>query len=191
MSPLATMRAIGLSAMLAASACADAATVLDLIISRDHDTYEIRFDAVVNAPAPQVYRVLSDFALLTKLSPAIVSVRVEHPADGGLERVHSVLKGCFLIFCKEAVEVDEVTESNPSTIAARIVPGQSDFKSGSYVWRIQGDGERTLLRYHATRTPAFWVPPLIGPWIIERTMRKHVQASAERLESLATGTAPK
>jgi len=185
------MRAIGFTTMLVVSACADAATVLELTISRDHDTYEISFDAVVNAPAPEVYRVLSDFALLTELSPAIVSVRVEHPADGGLERVHSVLKGCFLIFCKEAAEVDEVTESTPSTIAARIIPGLGDFKDGSYVWRIQGDGERTLLRYHATRTPAFWVPPLIGPWIIERTMRKHVQASAERLEKLATGAAPR
>ena len=181
------MGTIGLITALAVSACADAATLSRLSISRDHDTYEISFDAVVNASAPQVYQVLSDFVLLTKLSPAIVSVRVEHPADGGLERVHSVLKGCFLFFCKEAVEVDEVTESSPSTIAARIVPGEGDFKNGSYIWRIQAAGERTLLHYHATRTPAFWVPPLIGPWIIERTIRKHVQTSAERLETLAAG----
>jgi hypothetical protein len=169
----------------------DGATVDRLTVSKHQDTYEIEFDAEVKAPAEGVYRVLSDPMLLSRLSPTITSVRIEQTENGAPKRVRYVMRGCFLFFCKEVVEVDEIIESNEHTISARIVPGQSDFKGGSYVWRLTTAGDRTLLSYHAKRTPDFWIPPLIGPWIMERIIRTHAETSVERMETLAVEATPR
>ena len=166
------------------AAGAEAATIRGLVVSHQGERYQISFDAEVEAPASEVFKVLSDYARLGELSPVITSVEVKPAPDGNAERVRSVLKTCFLIFCRQVIQVEDVTEPDRSTIVARMVPGKGDFKSGYCVWRIRSDGRRTLLRYEATRTTAFWIPPLIGEWIIERTMREHLKASVGRLETL-------
>ena len=33
--------------------------------------------------------------------------------------------------------------------------------------------------------PDFWVPPLIGPWVIKRTMREQAITTSEGIERLA------
>lgn len=166
-----------------------AAEVRAFAVSRNADTYYIRFDAVVAAPAPLVYERLADYAHLDKLSSVITSIKVEGAPGGNGERVRSVLRTCFLFFCREVVQVEEVTEPDNRTIVARMVPGQGDFKDGHCVWRITDDGNRTRLHYEATRTIAFWIPPLIGPWIIKQTMREHLESSMVALERIANQTA--
>jgi carbon monoxide dehydrogenase subunit G len=167
-----------------------AAEVTALIISRNGDTYRISLDAVVKAPAPAVHAVLADYGRLAMLSPVIAEISVQRAPDGRSERVRSVLRSCFLFFCKEVVQVEDVTEPDNRTIVARMVPGLGDFSDGYCVWRITGDGERTRLHYEATRTIAFWVPPLIGPWAIRQTMREHLESSITALERIANQSAP-
>jgi Polyketide cyclase / dehydrase and lipid transport len=162
------------------SACA--ADVKTLRVFRDQDTYHIIFDAIVDAPAHKVYRLLSDYAHLDRLSPTIIAITVQPTPQGTGERVRSVLRSCVLVFCREVVEVEDVTQSDGKTIAAEIVPGEGDFQGGYTLWRIQAAGSRTRLHYEATRTPAFWVPRLVGSQMIEATMRNQFAASVARLE---------
>lgn len=159
-----------------------AAEVQTLNVARQNGTYHVTFDAVVDAPAQKVYGLLSDYAHLDSLSSVIVAITVQPAPQSAAPRVRSVLRSCFFLFCKEVVEVEDVTEANEQTIAASIVPGEGDFQSGSSRWRIRAVGARTQLHYEATRTPSFWVPPVIGPWMIKATMRKHLEASVARLE---------
>jgi hypothetical protein len=159
-----------------------AADVKTLKVFRDQGTYHLVFDAVVDAPARKVYRLLSDYAHLDRLSPAIVAITVQPMPAGIGQRVRSVLRSCFLVFCKDVVEVEDVTQSDGQTIAAKIVPGEGDFRGGYSRWRIHAAGDRTRLHYEAARTPAFWVPRLVGSWMIKATMRNQFAASAARLE---------
>lgn len=39
--------------------------------------------------------------------------------------------------------------------------------------------------------PDFWVPPLIGPWIIKRTLKVDGMDAIGRIEALALGKTPK
>lgn len=167
-----------------------AAGVDGVTVSHSHDGFRIAFDAVVDAPAQQVYKVLSDYARLGKLNPVIMAISVESSPTGHGERVRSVIMSCVWIFCRDLVQVEDVTESSPNMIAAQIVPGAGDFASGWCFWRITSDGARTRLRYEAARVADFWIPPLIGPWAIERTLREHLQSSIEALEHAANQTAP-
>ncbi len=165
---------------------ARAAEVEWLDVSKRDHSYWISFDALVDAPAQKVYGLLSDYAHLDNLSSVIVAIRVEPIPQGAGQRVRSILRSCFLVFCKQIVEVEDVTEANEQTIAAEIVPGEGDFESGHSRWRIQALGARTRLHYEATRTPSFWIPPLLGPWMIKATMRKHLETSVARLERVVS-----
>ena len=160
------------------------AEVKGMTVSRQGNTYHVTFDAIVDAPARKVYRLLSDYVHLDRFSPVIIAITVYPTAQGTSQRVRSVLKSCFLVFCKEVVEVEELIQSNEQTIAARIVPGEGDFHDGYSLWRIEAVGPRTQLHYEATRTPSFWIPPLLGSWMIKATMRKHLESSAIRLEQV-------
>lgn len=161
-----------------------AAEVSRLSISQSGDTYTVSLDAVVNAPAQPVYKLLADYGHLDRLSPVITNVTVQPTPDGQGERVRSVLKHCILFVCREIIQVEDVTEPDAYTIVGNMVPGESDFKRGRCVWRIINEGSRTRLHYEATRTAAFWVPPLIGPWAIKHAMREHLVSSMAALERL-------
>jgi hypothetical protein len=99
--------------------------------------------------------------------------------------VRSVINACVWFFCRQLVQVEQVTRPDTDTIVAHIVPGAGDFDSGSDLWRVTNEGNRTRLRYEATRAAAFWIPPLIGTWVIRHSLREHFQTSIVRLERLA------
>ncbi|MHB8667268.1 MAG: hypothetical protein ACYC7B_07090 [Burkholderiales bacterium] len=48
---------------------------------------------------------------------------------------------------------------------------------------------RTRLHYEASRTIAFWVPAVIGPGIIKRTMREYLESSVAAPEQIANQAA--
>jgi hypothetical protein len=163
-----------------------AAQIDGISVTHHDDAFKIEFDAVVDAPAQQVYAVLADYASLGKLNPAITAISVEVAPTGRGERVRSVIKTCVWFFCRQIVQVEDVMESDPNTISARIVPGAGDFESGSFFWRLTDEGPRTRLHYEATRVAGFWIPPLIGPWAIKRTLREQLESSIVLLERLAS-----
>jgi len=178
---------VGITGVIVASlaiAEAAAADINALDITQNGDKFSITFDAVVNAPAYSVYKVLADYARLDELSPVIVAINVYRSPDGKGERVRSVLKSCIGPFCRKITQVEDVIESNDDTITATMVPALSDFSSGHCVWRIVKDGSRTRLHYEATRTVAFWMPPLIGTLLIKRMMYEHLTASVSTLEKV-------
>jgi len=162
-----------------------AAQVESITVSHGDGGFKIAFDAVVDAPARRVYAVLSDYARFARMNPAIVSMSVEAAPAGRGERVRSVLKSCVWFFCRQVVQVEDVTEPDSRTIVAHIVPGLGDFESGSGLWRVTDAGAGARLHYEATRVASFWIPPLIGPWAIKRTLRDQLESSVTTLERLA------
>ncbi len=167
---------------------APAAEIERITVTHDDIAFEITFDGVVDAPAQRVHDVLTDYSHLDKLSQAITAVHIEPAPDGHGERVSTVLNACVWFFCNRVVQVEDVTEPESNTIAAQIAPGAGDFKSGSSLWRIIAEGSRTRLHYEARRVVAIWVPPVIGPWAIERTMREQLKSSITVVERLANQT---
>ena len=177
------------AALLAGLSPASAARNGPLVVARHGTAYAISFEAVVDAAPRHVYAVLSDYARLGELSPAIVSVRVM-PAPGGRGvRVRSVLKSCVWVFCRSVVEVQDVVAADGQTIVGRIVPGEGDFERGWTVWRVAAVDGRTRVRYEASFVPSFWVPPLVGPWAIERSLRADFESSMPALERVAAARA--
>ncbi len=162
-----------------------AAQVEGVSVKADGKKFHVTLDAVVSAPQGRVYAVLSDYSRLGRLNPAIRSISVRPSPDGAGERVRSVLDSCVWFFCRQIIQVEDVTRPNASTIAGRVVPGQGDFAEGAFSWRITAEGARTRLRYESTEVAGFWIPPLIGPWVISHTLREQLTSSVVVLERLA------
>ena len=181
---LAVARATALMAFLGAGAAA-AAQLNDVSVLNGATGLRLTFDAVVDAPERRVFQVLSDYARFGRINPAIVSMSVAPSPDGRSSRVRSVLKSCMWFFCKTVVTVEDVTEPDGRTIVARVVPGQGDFESGSSRWHLTPEGARTRLHYQSTRVAGFWIPPLIGPWVIKRSLHEQLEVSLRALERLA------
>ena len=180
------------AALLLAAVHARATAAQSATVEVEHRgaVFTATFDAVVNAPLARVYAVLTDFPALPALNPAIVAVSVQAAPGGRGVRVRSVLRSCIWFFCRKVVQVEDVVEPNAHTIAARIVPGRGDFKSGWSNWRLTAQGGMTHLHYEARRVPDFWIPPLIGPWAVEHTLRTQLLASLPVLQRLAATARP-
>ncbi len=162
-----------------------AAQINDITVTNSDDAYMIEFDAFIDAPASQVFKVIGDFTRMGKISPDIIAVSVDAAPTGRGERVRSTIESCVLFLCRQIVQVEDVLAFDGNTIIAVIVPGAGDFKSGSTLWRLTNEGPRTRLRYEATRVADFWIPPLIGPWAVKRTMREQLELSIMAIERLA------
>jgi hypothetical protein len=162
-----------------------AAQVEAVSVEADGTTFHITLDAVVDGAQARVYEVLSDYARLDRMNPSIRSISVGSATGGMGKRVRSVLEDCVWFFCRRIIQVQDVTEPDPFTIVGHVVPDQGDFAAGSFSWRVTAEGARTRVRYEASEVPRFWVPPLIGPWMITKVMRARLTSSVAVLERLA------
>ena len=70
-------------------------------------------------------------------------------------------------------------------ITAVVVPKLSDFQHGYArvnIWQ-EPTGTRVLIRSEVR--PDFWIPPIIGPWLIKRKLRSEALETVQNLERVA------
>jgi carbon monoxide dehydrogenase subunit G len=157
-----------------------------LEVSRDGDSYQVKALIYLAAPPQAVFAVLTDYEHFTRISGSIVeSRRVQQlsPAD---TLVYTDTRFCALFFCRHVKEMQKVTQNPPGDIHSTVLPGQSDdVKSGNAVLHLQPEGGGTLLDWSIRLEPGFWVPPLLGPLLVERSLRSEGRRSAAGVEKLA------
>ena len=154
-----------------------------------HNTFRYHYATLLAAPADGVAAVLTDFERLHRLNDGIqASTVLEHYADGSVKRRLDV-RQCVLMFCFDVVLVERVSVA-PGRIEADTVPDEGSFEHGHMVMALRGAGPRhTRITFSAEQKLAFWIPPMIGPYILKRTFLAEVRATCARLEALARGGA--
>lgn len=154
-----------------------------------HNTFRYRYATLLTAPYDGVAAVLTDFERLHRLNDGIqASAVLEHYADGSVKRRLDV-RQCVLMFCFDVVLVERVSVA-PGRIEADIVPDEGSFEHGHMVWHYAArDPRHTRITFSAEQKLAFWIPPVIGPYILKRTFLAEVRATCARLEALARGGA--
>jgi hypothetical protein len=73
----------------------------------------------------------------------------------------------------------------PHYIRPVTLPEQSDFKYAVSEWLLEPAGEGTNVTYKLELEPDFWVPPVLGPWLLKRTLLKGGTRAINRIERLA------
>ncbi len=166
---------------------ASAAEVVRLEVVEQDGEYRAEIEAYLAAPLLAVWSRLGDYTRFDRISPSIIESEVVTQLDEDSVRVRTLAEACILYFCKTLRQVQTVQRWPQYLMTASVDPAESDFKVGHALWRLDPAGDGTRLRFKAMMRPAFWVPPLIGPWSIKRGLSDEMTQSIRNLERLSGG----
>jgi len=135
--------------------------------SREGDVLLIEASAEFEGTLAQTWQVLTDYDNLAKFIPSLSASHViARSADGiTLEQ-----KGeARLLVFSFPIEVRlAVTETPPTKVVSRAVAGNFREMSGTYM--VEEQAGRIKLRYSGRMVPGFFVPPLIGTWVLRNNV---------------------
>jgi len=164
---------------------ASAAEIRKLDVSKSGGVYFVDAISYVDAPITNVYEVLVDYENLNRLSGSIVESRYVEPAEDGTPQVYTLTRKCVFLFCGKIEKVDRLTMEPVHKISTVTVPEQSNVEYGISEWLLSEEGDGTVISYRQELDPAFWIPPLIGPMIVKKIMRKGCRRAIFRVEYYA------
>jgi hypothetical protein len=172
---------------LAVSALGAAATIDELDVTRQRGRYLLEAEARLAATPESIYEVLTDFDdnRYSRISRAYKESRYLKPAADGTPLVYTRLEGCALWHCMSLERTERLETDAPYRIKSITLPEGSNFKYSTSEWLLEHDGEDTKMIYKLEMEPDFFVPPLLGPWYLKRTLAQGGQRAVLRIERLA------
>ena len=183
------MRVVAALILLISSPAANALEILSVDVDRVAGTYtmhsEVRF-GVLLAP---LYEIMTDWDLSTQYSSVVVESRNLEPDEHGRPGFYSKNRGCLAFFCVSFERTGYVELEPYKVIRAYADPSRSDFHVSNETWRFRPEGEDTVLTYELELRPKFWVPPVIGPWIIKHKLKNDGLEALGRIEAVAKARA--
>lgn len=145
--------------------------------------YTFHFDAVIEGTFDDVYSVVTDYENLHQLSDSMLTSELLHTSDDGIMRLRFLAKTCLLIFCFEKKLVADAEEISKGVFKATDVSELSDFMLGQGTWSLIPVEERqTRIKFEGLVEPDFWIPPIIGPWLIKKKIKKLSLESINKIE---------
>ena len=179
-------RVAGLLAIgILAPALAAAATIERLETTHAGKRYTLTFEVVLDAERDKIWRIMTNYEHLPRVSDVIVSSRVLETMDPNRHRVDVRFHACVLIFCKSMKKTVDIVARPQDDIVVTGVPKLSDFSYSVEHWQVSAEGARTRLRYSAEMVPDFFIPPVIGPWLVKSFLQREIRATAIKVEALA------
>ena len=170
---------------LVASASASAADIQRLEATHDDDRYKLTFEVVLNAERDKVWDIMTDYDRLPRVSKIIVESRILKKEDDNRHRVGVTLHACVLIFCKTMKKVVDIQARPRDDIVVTGDPALSDFRYSVEHWQVSAEGANTRLHYTAEMVPDFFIPPLVGPWVMKYFLQREIRATAIQVEAIA------
>ena len=180
-----------LAVLAAALHPAAAAQHLAVRVTRHDAQFTITMRVALPAPPWAVFAALEDYGALPRYNPDIRSVRIERNGRPARLRVVTTFHACVLFLCRTLRQTALMTATaavDGGVIRAAIVPGQGDFRSGQARWQVRScrsGRDASCLQVHMNLRPAFWVPPLLGPWILQRKLAEEARRTVNGIKQLA------
>ncbi|MCK4743394.1 MAG: SRPBCC family protein [Sulfuriflexus sp.] len=172
-------------ALLFVNILANAGDIIEAKVEHKDKQYFVTLEAVINADTQRVYKILTDYENLTRLSDSIKESRLIYSLSDTDHRVHVTTKACVTFFCKSIRQVQNVEELPNMVIITTSLPSKSDVDYAHARWKLESEDGLTRIYFNSDLKPSFWIPPLIGPLLIERTLRNEALAVIDGLEKLA------
>ena len=162
-----------------------AATMRSLDVDKKDERYSLVAETFLAAPADSIYAVLVDYDRMNRISSVYKEFGYLEPDADGTPIVYTRMEGCAFIYCKSMRRVERLEMTPPHYIRTVTLPEQSDFKYAISEWLLEPVGDGTNVTYKLEMEPDFWVPPVIGPWFLKRTLMKGGTRAIERIERIA------
>ena len=161
------------------------AELRDVQIELKDERYHLFSETYLDVSREALYGVLTDFEQFKKFTSAIVEARNTEPNEYGQPGFYTRMEGCVLLFCKSLIRNGYLILIPRLEIVAISIPEESDFKFSRERWQLIDFGDGTIMIYDFEMEPAFWVPPVIGPYVIQRALRSGAERAVDRIEKLA------
>ena len=143
------------------------------------------FEAQINARHDRVLDKLHNFEQWDRLNGNISKSKVLETLPGNKIKRLLTLTQCIFTFCFNLKFVEIVTLSK-DRLEMNIVAGEGNFSAGRAIWETVSEGTyKTLIRVNATLSPDFWIPPVVGPLVLEKVFLKQIKKTIETIETLA------
>lgn len=169
---------------------ASAAEMRSVDIETVDGRYVMRSEVWFAATKESVYTVFVDYDLSTQFSSAIAEARNIPAGPDGRPGFYVRNRGCVLFFCKSFERYGFLDAEPYTVIRASIDPETSDFYLSNESWQFRTERDGTLVTYDLEFKPKFWVPPVIGPYLIKEKLRDDGGTAIDRIEALAQGLMP-
>lgn len=146
-------------------------------------------DCPVAATLAITWEVLTDYDHMAEFLSNVQSSTVQ-TRDGQILHVHQkgkAQRGLLSITYENLREVELVPLQE---IRSRLISG--DMKASAFTTRVVNDGTMVHIVHSGRYTPKIWVPPVVGPALIEAETRKHfgeLRGEILRRHALRTKTA--
>ena len=143
------------------------------------------FEAQINARHDRVLDKLHNFEQWDRLNDNISKSKVLETLSRNKIKRLLTLTQCIFTFCFNLKFVEIVTLSK-DRLEMNIVAGEGNFSAGRAIWETVSEGTyKTLIRVNATLSPDFWIPPVVGPLVLEKVFLKQIKKTIETIETLA------
>jgi hypothetical protein len=182
--------ALGIVCAAAAAGVASAAELHSLEVTRpERGRYELVAETLLEADAQAIFEVLTDYedGAFGRISSVYKESDYLEPAPDGTPIVYTRMEGCMLGFCKSITRVERLETEEPYLIRTTALPELSDFEHAESEWVLKPVDGGTEVTYRLLIDPDFWVPPVIGPWVMKRELREGGERAIYRIERLARG----
>ncbi len=161
------------------------AELRDVQIELKDERYHLFSETYLDVSREALYAVLSDFEQFEKFTSAIVEARNTESNEYGQPGFYTRMEGCVLLFCKSLIRNGYLILIPRLEIVAISNPEESDFKYSRERWQLIDFEDGTMMMYDFEMEPGFWVPPVIGPFVIQRALRNGAERAVDRIEKLA------
>lgn len=164
-----------------------AGSLESIAVDRKGNSYSVSMIANLDTSADKAWGVLADLDALPKLNDAIHQISYSPSPDQlASSRAASVIRLCVLFFCKNLNQTQDLYHQ-PNHLHAKVIADLSDFHYGYGDWKIVDHHGSAQLHFNSSLEPKFWIPPLIGPWVIRRKLASEAVVTMENIERLANG----
>jgi hypothetical protein len=155
-------------------------------VRRDDGIYTVHARARVDANINAVRAVVTDYNHMHWITGAVLKAETLDRPEPGVATVFVRSRACFSIFCKTIEQVQRADARDSDRVVFVTLPGRGDLKQGRSEWRLEEiDAGRTALTWDMLMEPDFWVPPLIGPGLIESGLADEGRDMINGIEKLA------
>jgi len=146
--------------------------------------YLVQLEMKIEAELDTVYTILTDFNNLNQVNDSIKISRLLH-SEGKQHHVLFEVEGCVWFICRRVKQVQRVNEMGNGYIQGVILPDKSDMEYGRVLWHIRYEDGHTFIQYRADFVPAFFIPPLIGPYIMKGRLLEEGEKTIQGIERIA------
>ncbi len=166
---------------------AGAAEIKSIGVTKEQGRYIVTSLSVVQAPPEAVFEFLTDYDNFHKISSVFVESRfIERDPSGPGGLVYTLTRGCVAFLCKSIERVERLSGEYPHRVHASVLADRSSgARYGEASWQLTPVEGGTRIDYLLEMEPDFWIPPVLGPWAVKRSLKRGAEGAVERLEILS------